>query len=228
MAQTPYPKVAILIAGKARAGKDTVATILARTVRGKLISLATPLYTYASDITGMSIGELHDPKVKESIRPFLQELGTLTRTHFPVSPFMSKVVRQVVDSEDLIVIPDIRYQSDIDACKVLVNYGWEVVLLGVFRKDIPNTINMSENHDSEDFANNLENYDSLDYTINNDGTIKQLEELVNKFLVEYLDKRLVNSRNRDNQYKPLLGSDYQTVTKINTVTSYLDMLPRDN
>lgn len=113
-------KVIVLLA-KAGSGKTTAADYLVEDRGAERISIAAPIKEMAQEIMGFTDSQVWgEDKDKECAthgmtpRHFLQELGRAGRQILGESVFMDVVVKRCLESpNNLIVIDDARYESDI-------------------------------------------------------------------------------------------------------------------
>ncbi len=166
-----------LISGKARTGKDTVASIIKKNCvqkNLKHINLQFSFYIkqYALKITDWDGSEETKP------REFLQTLGTeIIRQQIDSDFFIKRVDEDIkVYSKffDIITISDVRLIDEIE----------------YFRKNYDSMISIHIKRDLEKTKENsvhqteieLDNYNKFDYVIDNNGSLKELEDKVNEIL----------------------------------------------
>lgn len=172
----------ILISGKALSGKDTVANLYKRNKPSSKIfhiadSLKQLLYeTYNEVYSGVKIETFYEDKDKfhsqlnTMPRLLLQHFGTNCRQYFGDAIWISKLHDDILNSNSDVIIPDIRFQDELDYCRQYFNNKFNIRSIHMNRKT---TINNGTNHISE---NGELKYDIL---INNDSTLKDLETIVN-------------------------------------------------
>ena len=121
------------VCGAAGAGKGSVAKILES--RGfATLSFADPLYAAVSAITGLSVAELQDRRLKEepigwigsSPRRLLQTLGTdWGRNMIHDEIWVMATMQRVLDGGDY-CIPDVRFVNEAAAIKARGGVVWRV------------------------------------------------------------------------------------------------------
>lgn len=224
MAYNPYKKVVIGVLGKARAGKDTLAGCFAGRVVTRNVALATPLYKYVADMMGTTIEELRKPNYKEHIRPLLQQVADSTRKVIGDSTFALKARKEFENTEDFVIITDVRYESDMEVIARLREFGWLVLFVSVERD---NKLKASGRaHSSEKLAGNLE-YVPIDYKFNNNSSIADLQSQVDVFLTQFLDKKVLERDNNLIQSNNTMNSKLEEwrVTRINDESQELELKP---
>ena len=196
----PKPKkcdtLVVGICGKARAGKDTIASILMRQwldSEGKVYVFSVSMATPIKDMVFAAFGELL-PEEKETVidelgaspRVLYQTLGTDWGRHMIDEDIWVKclqrrleVTKRWVLSPDggigadklVVFIPDIRFDNERQLCDVL---------LEVRRPDGPKIVE----HESEEGISP----ELVDCIIMNDGTLTDLRSEVLKAMKEILDE----------------------------------------
>lgn len=156
----------ILIAGKARSGKDTVANYLEQEFFqiGKKIVISPYtkyLKKYIEEITTESIDEENKP------RDLLQQLSSeLIKKKLNNPNFFLR--RQIEDIKfycyfmDVIIIPDVRFPEEIE--EIRANFP-NVIAIGVERKNYISTLTKEQQEDITETS--LDNYTNYDYKIAN-------------------------------------------------------------
>lgn len=148
----------ILISGKARAGKTTVAKIIQQKYGGEIIPFAKHLKAQAVGL-GWS-GEKDDKG-----RTLLQKLGDIVKEYHGL-PYYSEVVLE--SANEVTIIDDWRYPYEKDV------FGKDVITIRVERKH-ENGLSLEQKlHESE---TSLDNYE-FDYVIDNNGTLDELCEKI--------------------------------------------------
>lgn len=178
------------LAGRAGAGKDTVAEMVAHAVLAKgepvkVTAFAEPLYAAVSAITGIPVHQLHDRRIKEEIIPWLgksprqllQTLGTewgrkMIHPEIWVRAAMEKV-RAAPDTT--FVITDTRFDNEVHAIHEaggrvfrVIRPGHECLAAGAAQ------------HESEAGVSD----DLVDGVIANVGTLEQLRERVHRSIMQ--------------------------------------------
>jgi len=140
------PKI-IGLAGRARSGKDTVATLFGRTHR--IVRFAQPikeavkaLYGWSDIAVETEIKDFVDPHWGVSPRSAMQHVAQTTRL-FVANDFF---VRRLFDSweGDAIVIPDVRYKHEVDAIHARGGITIKITREGIKKHDIEFTVDELE------------------------------------------------------------------------------------
>ncbi len=177
--KTTKPKIYI-IAGKARSGKDTVATTINKICKKnnlKHINLQFSLYIkeYAKKISDWDGNDETKP------RELLQFLGTdLIRNKIDQLFFVNRIVEDIMVYSyffDVITISDTRFKLEIDIPKSKFE---NVKSIQVVRPQLNNELSLSEQQHKSEI--DLDDYMGYDYTIVNDGTLNDLEKEVYKII----------------------------------------------
>jgi len=172
----------IIISGKARSGKDTIADMMKEIFDLKNIKSIKLAYAdYIKDYTKNII----DWNGKDETKPrdFLQFLGTdLIRKNLGQDFFINRMIDDVKIYSyfyDVIIISDARLEREILLTK---NNFEDVVSINIVRPNFVSELNSNQNkHITE---TGLDNYDSYDYKIINDGTLEDLNVKVSEFVSE--------------------------------------------
>jgi len=123
------------LCGLAGSGKDTVAKIL-RDRRGfACVSFAAPIYRAVAAITGLSVEELQDRRVKESRLPWLdasprtllQTLGTEWGRDIVDADIWIKLAMREAAGLKNAVLTDVRFANEAQAVKEAGGFVWRVV-----------------------------------------------------------------------------------------------------
>jgi dephospho-CoA kinase len=153
------------LAGRARSGKDTVATLFGRTHR--TVRFAQPikeavkaLYGWSDIAVETEIKDFVDPHWGVSPRSAMQHVAQTTRL-FVANDFF---VRRLFDSweGDAIVIPDVRYKHEVDAIHARGGITIKITREGIKKHDIEFTVDELE----------------TTYQILNNGTLDDLRRQV--------------------------------------------------
>jgi len=121
------------ITGRARSGKDTLASFLVDHHGYVRVGLADPLRNFVGEITGLSQDELMDGSTKEAPLPWLggisprrmmQTLGTEWGRDLVDDQLWLKVAERAIDKARRtgapgVVIPDIRFDNEAQMVKAL-------------------------------------------------------------------------------------------------------------
>jgi len=140
------PKI-IGLAGRARSGKDTVATLFTKTHR--VVRFAQPIKEAVKALYGWSdvametdIKDAVDPHWGVSPRSAMVHVAQTTRL-FVANDFF---VRRLFDSweGDPIVIPDVRYKHEVDAIHARGGITIKITREGIYNHDIEFTVDELE------------------------------------------------------------------------------------
>ena len=185
MKYTKLNPIIVLIAGKARSGKTTLANYLKEQLETKKEKVILSPYTkylkqYIQEITGKEITEQNKP------RKLLQKLSSdLIKKELGKEDFFIK--RQLEDLEiysyfaDVIIISDVRFPEEIETVKELYN----TISIGVIRKNYQSDLTNEEKNDITEIA--LDNYKDYDYLVENISN-SSLKESAKKIIQE-IEKR---------------------------------------
>ena len=181
------------LTGKMQAGKDTVLDCI-RSLKGhdycvKSISCAGSLKRLCHDLLGLSANDLftqegkaaYNPKWGMTNREILQKVGTdAMRNNFHPDVWvillkddLSQMVEWLGNDQGenyIIVVPDVRFDNEAQTIKSLGGYIWEIKRPGY----------EGDGHASEKGVSP----DLIDETINNDGSLEELKNKVEKLLQE--------------------------------------------
>ena len=183
-----YPTI-ILIAGKARSGKSTIAKHLYNELSNKNKKVIISPYTkylkqYITDITGNPLTEENKP------RQLLQKLSSdLIKKKLGYNDLF--INRQIEDIEiysyfkDYIIIPDVRFPKEIEVIKDKFN---DVISIGIKRKNYQSDLTKEEQQDITETA--LDNYKEYDIIIDNEKDTNLLNESLK------IIKRIEERRNK--------------------------------
>lgn len=192
-----YP-ILIGITGRAGAGKDTLAEMLdmefyntiPKSITG-IKSFAAPLKTAAAILFDLTIYHTLDRELKETPMPehnglcprqMLQKLGSAVRKEFGGSPFINLMKNRIDEAkEDVIIIPDVRYQNE---AEFILSYTDSMLIV----IDRPGTVDTTKfnTHESEDglCIPDLKCPDKI-YHINNDRGLEDLKNLAKVLVAKY-------------------------------------------
>lgn len=172
----------ILISGKARHGKDTVAEIL----KNRLISDdKTVLLTHYADLLKFICQNIFgwNGKKDEAGRRMLQYVGTdIIRTQNPDFwvDFIATILKYFPQTWDYVIIPDCRFPNEVTK---MTEHGFDVTLLKVVRPNFENHLTAEQQrHPSETALDGT----SPDYCIENIGTLAELEAATLTWIKEKL------------------------------------------
>jgi len=159
------PKI-IGLAGRARSGKDTVATLFGKTHR--VVRFAQPIKEAVKALYGWSgiametdIKDAVDPNWGVSPRSAMVHVAQTTRM-FVANDFF---VKRLFDSweGDPIVIPDVRYKHEVDAIHARGGITIKITREGIHKHDIEFTVDELE----------------TTYEITNNGSLDGLRRQIN-------------------------------------------------
>lgn len=175
------PKI-IMLAGKAKHGKDTTAAMIKEYYEKKglkviNLQISQVIKKYAQVISNW------DGKEETKPRELLQQLGTSIIRGKIDNDFLIKQVIQDIKVYsyffDIITISDVRLPNEIEQIKS--NFT-NACIFQVIRPDFDNGLTEEQKRHITEMA--LEDYKDFDGTIINDGSIEALEEKVIKLLEE--------------------------------------------
>lgn len=169
-----------IIAGKARHGKDTIASIIKDIYKDKKVinlSYGSYIKEYAKKISDWDGSEETKP------RQLLQTLGTeVIRKNIDEDFFIKRLcddIRVYSYYFDIITISDARFPKEIETPKKLFE---NVYTIKVIRPNFETPLTDKQQSHSTETA--LDNYDNYDYIIENDSTVDILKEKVEQILKE--------------------------------------------
>lgn len=178
--------IIILIAGKARSGKDTLAAYFKEEFEKKEKKVIFSPYTkylkqYIKDITGKEVLEDYKP------RQLLQKLSSdLIKKKLGCEDFF--IHRQLEDLEfysyffDVIIVADVRFPKEIEIVKSKFK---NVISIGIVRDHFDNGLSLEEKADITETA--LDDYKAYDYLIDNHIHTNLKEEAIK--IVHDLERR---------------------------------------
>lgn len=175
------PKIFIMC-GKARAGKDTVASFIKDEYAKKDIKVLNLQYSsyikeYAKKISDWDGSEETKP------RELLQKLGTdIIRKNIDDLFFVNKLIDDLKVYSyffDVITISDSRFKVEVDIPKD--NFP-NVLAVHIERPNFDN--GLTEEQKKHPTEVDLDDYDKYDYEIINDGTLEDLKEKVHCLIEE--------------------------------------------
>jgi dephospho-CoA kinase len=163
------------LSGFAQSGKDTVAERLVTEHGFERIAFADPIrkmiYAMNPKINGNPLDELVDDygwdvaKKNPEVREMLQQFGYAARVYLGEDIWIAAALRKMDDKSKRYVITDVRFLNEAGTIKVLKGKIWRV--------ERPE-VEAANAHVSE-WEMNAYNFDE---TIGNDGTVEQLNFLV--------------------------------------------------
>lgn len=163
-------RIRIAFGNKARAGKDTAGAYILNKYGGERLSFAETLYDISYDV----LASLGLPKQKNPA--LLQCLGGGLRARLYPEVWVDVVKRKILQTDTVapdtnLVVTDMRYPNEM---RMLKEHGF--ITVRVNRENRP--IDRDPNHESEIALDSAE----FDYTINNDGTVEELYEKIEKII----------------------------------------------
>lgn len=170
-----------MICGKARHGKDTIASMIKKIYEEKNMKIINLQYTsyikeYAKNIVSWDGNEETKP------RTLLQELGTTIRNEINPLFFVNRMIEDIKVYSyyfDAVTVSDVRIKREIDIPKDNLD---NVVAIKIVRPNFDNGLSETEKKHLTEV--DLDNYDNFDYEIINDGSLEDLEKEVRK-MVDY-------------------------------------------
>lgn len=174
-----------IMCGKARQGKDTVASLIKEVYDNKKVkvldlSFAHYIKEYAKKITDWDGSDDTKP------RSLLTHLGTdIIRKQIDEMFFIKRMIEDIKVYSfyyDVLIITDARLKIEVDNIKQTFN---NVIACYITRPDYES--NLSEDQKKHITEIDLDDYNNFDYKIINDGTIEDLKPKIIK-LVEEIDK----------------------------------------
>ena len=161
------------LTGKARSGKDTIASYLWHSAGFTRIAFADPLKLAAQNIFGLTDGQTWDDELKEIVidrigmspRQIFQKLGTeAVRDVFGEDTWLKRwmVGYSLFKDSDDIVVPDVRFDNE---CSMLKSLGGIIVEV----RRGPGLVGSTGTHASERGLATLP-----DFVIENDSTLDDL------------------------------------------------------
>lgn len=174
-----------IMCGKARQGKDTVASLIKEFYHNKKVkvldlSFAHYIKEYAKKITDWDGSDDTKP------RSLLTHLGTdIIRKQIDEMFFIKRMIEDIKVYSfyyDVLIITDARLKIEVNNIKQTFN---NVIACYITRPDYES--NLSEDQKKHITEIDLDDYNNFDYKIINDGTIEDLKPKIIK-LVEEIDK----------------------------------------
>lgn len=180
----------ILIAGRARSGKSTLAKYLQTEYENQNKKVIISPYTkylkkYIEEITEQEITEENKP------RDLLQQISSkIIKGELNDNNFFIR--RQIEDIHfysyfaDVILIPDVRFKEEIEKIKESFS---NVVSIGVIRSDYISDLTEEQQQDITETS--LDNYHNYDYEINNNSKV-DLETIAKKIKAQIDERGNIN------------------------------------
>lgn len=172
----------VLISGKAQHGKDTVASMIKRKLRSDGHKV---LVTHYGDLVKYICKEFFEWDGKKDIpgRWLLQTVGTdRIRSKYPDFwvDFIHKILTCFPREWDYVLIPDCRFPNEIET---IVKSGMDAVHLRVIRGNFESPLTEEQQKHPSETA--LDSY-TPDCWVSNDGTIRDLNMTIEKWVEETL------------------------------------------
>lgn len=176
-------RIILGVCGAIGAGKTSVAEILEQNFNFEILHMTDYLKFGVAQIFGWSIARILDREAKELIDPIigfsprqvLQVLGTdIMREKFGQDIFVNIMKKRLKDwSADHTVIPDLRFPNEAEMIKSYTN-GY------IIKVHAPQRLEgvRQSTHESELHYSNIQE----DISIQNDGSLEDLEKLVSKVI----------------------------------------------
>jgi dephospho-CoA kinase len=178
-----YMKV-IIISGKARTGKSTVANIMKdyfdeKGLKAIILAYARYIKMFAKDVSNWDGSEEAKP------RALLQEIGTdIIRKKIDNDFFVRRMTEDIKLYSyfmDVAIISDARFIDEIEYIK---KHFKNTITINIVKSNLETDLTKKEQtHPSE---TSLDNYNKYDYILDNDGSIKELKEKIISIIKEAL------------------------------------------
>jgi dephospho-CoA kinase len=178
-----YMKV-IIISGKARTGKSTVANIMKEYFDEKglktiILAYARYIKMFAKDVSNWDGSEEAKP------RALLQEIGTdIIRKKIDNDFFVRRMTEDIKLYSyfmDVAIISDARFIDEIEYIK---KHFKNTITINIVKSNLETDLTKKEQtHPSE---TSLDNYNKYDYILDNDGSIEELKEKIINIIKEDL------------------------------------------
>ena len=172
----------IVLSGKKRVGKDTVADILEKYLGGsnfERFSIASYLKRGVAALVNKSQAELEKGKdvldLSNGVTPrdLYKSIGDLIRDSLGKTFFINTLIEEVLKSQKIVVISDMRYRHEYEELKKL-----DPVFIRIKNKNLP-----KDDHTSETDLDPIPDSE-FNYVIDNEGTISDLEKKVLEIIKE--------------------------------------------
>ena len=179
----------ILISGKARHGKDTVATYIKEALEACGYKV---LITHYADLVKYVCTTFFgwDGKKDENGRHLLQYIGTdVVRANDPDYwvRFVYEIAKLFKDEWDYMIVPDARFPNEINIFK---DSEFDTLHIRVVRDNFDDGMTEEQRNHASETA--LDEY-APDETINNNGTLDDLREKASYIAAEYLVHNKLNA-----------------------------------
>ena len=178
-----FANMVIVLSGKKRVGKDTVADILEKYLGGsnfERFSIASYLKRGVAALVNKSQSELEKGKdvlnISSGVTPrdLYKSIGDLIRDSLGKTFFINTLIEEVFKSQKkIVVISDMRYRHEYEELKKL-----DPVFIRIKNKNLP-----KDDHTSETDLDSIPDSE-FNYVIDNEGTISDLENKVLEIIKE--------------------------------------------
>lgn len=180
---TKNPKI-IILAGKARAGKDTFASFIKDYAQKNNLKYANLQFSYYIKMYAKILSDW-DGSEETKPRTLLQQLGTeVIRYQIDNEFFIKRIIDDIKVLSyfcDIITISDARLPEELD----LVTKAYDnSVKIKIERPSLESELTSKEQHHATEIG--LNNYTNYDYIIQNDGSIEDLKEKAHNLIKEIL------------------------------------------
>lgn len=175
----------IAVSGKIGSGKSTLCDIIGSMVgQHKILAFADDLKHIVSILCGLPIGSMYTEEGKNTFvesygmtaGEMLQKIGTdVLRQHFDTDIWVKSLYNKIKEG-DMVLIPDVRFPNE---AQFLRDKG--ATLIRINGDPVGNRAKSKrdQTHPSETA---LDSWADWDLVIENDGTLEELKEKVQKFL----------------------------------------------
>lgn len=176
--------IIFVVSGKASSGKDTTCNFINNYVKLKNLTsvnlqFSSYIKNYAKVISNWDGEEVTKP------RKLLQTLGTdIIRDKIDDNMFINRIIEDIKVYSyyfDVITISDARLPKELDS---IYNSFSNVYKLRIIRPEFENNLRAGEKAHITEVA--LDNYDSYQYRIINDGSLNDLDIKVKKIVDEVI------------------------------------------
>lgn len=182
----------IMISGKARHGKDSIAKILTdkltkNNYRCCIVSLADYLKYMLHKYKNWN-GEKN-----ENGRMLLQTIGTdLIRNKLGWDTFhverLAQDIKIFENDYDYFIIPDVRFINEI--AYMIAKYPYNIITIRVNRLNFISPLTIEQQYHQSEI--DLDNYKGFDYVINCENGLDKLEKKVDKIYKELINDNILN------------------------------------
>lgn len=172
----------ILISGKAQSGKDTAASLMRKKLESDNHRV---LIAHYADLLKFICRNYFgwDGIKDEKGRRVLQYVGTdVIRKDNPSLwvDFAAQMLKYSNGNWDYVIIPDCRFPNELSG---MIQHGFDTVYLRIVRDNFDSPLTEEQQKHSSETA--LDDY-KPDYCIHNNGTLEDLEKMINKWIKEIL------------------------------------------